>query len=481
MLKMYKELKRQINWLRQQVKCLFQKIEDLSAGTEQSLDDVVEVNPTTDNNIIMQSGGEQELVFQRLGTVGDQENPIFAMGRIINGGINEAKLRFIARDDAKYTSERAFFEMEGGGTVASLRDAEGSHYEGFIGVQQEPMFRISSTDVGGNQSSRIELGAGNNSATDVFIERLGDNILAFTLSGGVKQIIFPDSVFKPGGIVDAFQETGSTPGTPTTDVLKVYNQAGEMGQLDSNGNFRPFVSPDIKRVLGDSELIRNGFFGGPTEIDISIPLTETVVDVSASYEAFTRSNILMIVESIDDPINVGRKALRILDLQDENTEEAMSLSGTMEQFSNVTGIVQQKAFNFDGSTPEILIDNIDPALPFSAMRFVNTQESDLICINLVSGLQVATFGNTNVFTNTFVYSEYIDNGNTTIFREGEYTTNIIQRFLVPKSNIIIEAGDNTIYLDDDGWFENSVSLTNIFTVPQADRRFDIIITSISNV
>jgi len=222
-----------------------------AGNVDLSLDNTLTVNNVTAQPIIMQSATEQELIFQRLGTVGDQLNPVFSLGRIINGGINEAKLRFVGRDDSKYTTERAFFEMETGGTVASLREVEGSHYEGFIGAEQEPMFRISSTNLGGgNFSSRIELGSGGTNPTDVFIERQGPNQLGFVLSGGTKQIIYPDSVFKPSNIVDAFQNS-VTPSIPGAGVIKVYNKDGQLTQLDENGVESSLV-PGVLEVLTSS-------------------------------------------------------------------------------------------------------------------------------------------------------------------------------------------------------------------------------------
>lgn len=189
----------------------------------------------------------------------------------------------------------------------------------------------------------------------------------------------------------------------------------------------------------------------PVKLTLSNPLDPSfpIFDVSLTYKGEVYSELTMTVESIDDPVNAGRKALRILAIFDENTEEDFSLSGTMQIFTGVNTVVDSQTFNFDGSTPEILIDNIDPAASSTAMRLLNNTESDLICANTTSGDQIKTFGTSVVFNNTFTYSEYINGGNTSLDRVGNYTTNQVKTVNVPKGKILLN-NINEIVVDLDG-------------------------------
>lgn len=200
-----------------------------------TLDQVVEQNPVTARDVIFQKNGEQSLIFQRLGNVGITDNPRFLVGRIVNGGINEPKFRIGFQDDTEYTTEVFSWEVEPSGTMASLRQVVGSHIEGFIGTQVEPMYRISSTDLGlGNNSSRLELGPGGTQPTDVFLERTGNNEFRIVLSGGTKQIWYADAIFTPSGIMQVFQES-TTPTPAGAGTVKLYSKNGQMHQMDESG------------------------------------------------------------------------------------------------------------------------------------------------------------------------------------------------------------------------------------------------------
>ena len=178
---------------------------------------------------------EQAFIFQRLGIVGITENGRFLVGRIVNGGINEPKFRIGFQDDIEYTTEVFWWEVEPSGTMASLRQVVGSHIEAFIGQEVNPMFRISSTDLGsGNKGSRLELGAGADNATDVFLEKTGANEFRIVLSGGTKQIWFADAIFTPGGIMQVLQDS-ATPTAASAGTTKLYSKDGNLYQMDSTG------------------------------------------------------------------------------------------------------------------------------------------------------------------------------------------------------------------------------------------------------
>lgn len=227
-----------------------------------NIDSILGVGNVSNKNLIFQSTEEQELVFQRLGTFGDQVNPQIKLGRMVLGGIPEAKIRWLVKDDAKYLIDTAFFEMEGSGTVSSVRQKVGSNYEAFIGMQSQPTFRLATTDLDAGdgiiQSSRLELGSGEDNPTDVFLERLGPNQLGIILSGSAKRIFYADSEFKPSGIVDAWQETPDTPSTPGEGIIKVYNKNGVLTQLNSAGVETPLIGGNSGSSSGLELLTENG-------------------------------------------------------------------------------------------------------------------------------------------------------------------------------------------------------------------------------
>lgn len=185
-------------------------------------------------NILIDGVGENGIIIKRTGTIGtgSHVNPVFTMGRIVGGGIGEPKLRWTYSDDNIYTTEVVPFEIEPSGTAASVRTVAGSHFEGFIAGESEPLFRISS-DIGG--FSGLELGAGGASATDVHLRRSGANTMLLALGGGTKQIWYPDSVFKPAYITDAYEKTPAVPSTPSGDVIKLYNFNNKLHELDNTG------------------------------------------------------------------------------------------------------------------------------------------------------------------------------------------------------------------------------------------------------
>ena len=203
-------------------------------------------NPITGNiEIRSTNSNEKALILSKEGTVGITENPKFSFGRIVNGGINEPKLRILFIDDEAYTSEITCFEVEPSGTAASVRSVIGSHYEGFLEGEEKPLFRIASFLKDGNKSTRMEFGSGGNNETDIFLERWASWAFALVMGGSPKIIFYPDSILRQPGVVDAFQQTpiGQVVATPNPDVKKLFYREGKgLVELGGDGIEKPLVN-----------------------------------------------------------------------------------------------------------------------------------------------------------------------------------------------------------------------------------------------
>jgi hypothetical protein len=167
-----------------------------------------------DGNQLIEGGGETAVVMKRGGAVGDTLNPIFALGRIVAGGIMQPVYRLLYSDDAK--AERSVFEVESTGTVASVSDGtRRSHFEAYVNNgDSEPAFRLNSyPDMG------LELGAGGSSQTDVAFRRNGSYSAKVEIGGDAKTIWHPDNVVIQGGagLVMSGQRIKQV-GTPTEDT-----------------------------------------------------------------------------------------------------------------------------------------------------------------------------------------------------------------------------------------------------------------------
>lgn len=128
-----------------------------------------------DGNIQIEGGDETAVVFKRdttffNGASGDSANPIFSLGRVIAAGDGDPEFRVIYSDDN--TTERSVFEFDRKGIVASVKPAIGSHFEGFIGGDPEPLFRLNSYP-----SMQLEMGDGGIAKTDVKLRRELDGSL----------------------------------------------------------------------------------------------------------------------------------------------------------------------------------------------------------------------------------------------------------------------------------------------------------------
>jgi len=142
-----------------------------------------------DGNILVEGGGEAALLFKRdftfNGVSGPSANPIFKLGRVNGAGDGDPELRVLYTDDA--TAERAVFEFDRKGIVASVKPDVGSHFEGFVAGDPEPRFRLSSFP-----AMQLEMGPGGATPTDVAIRREADNTMTLR-TGGSERMRIDDS------------------------------------------------------------------------------------------------------------------------------------------------------------------------------------------------------------------------------------------------------------------------------------------------
>ena len=140
-------------------------------------------------NILSFSGSEQSFTMKRTGTIGSgHDNPIFVLGRIIDGGLGYPEYRLLYSDDA--TSERPVFIMGSEGTISAVNDGtRRSQYEGYIqNLDVYPTFRLTSSP-----DMTLEFGPGGlTNDTDVKLQRNGTNSLKLIIGGSTQIIWYSD-------------------------------------------------------------------------------------------------------------------------------------------------------------------------------------------------------------------------------------------------------------------------------------------------
>jgi hypothetical protein len=143
--------------------------------------------------------------------------PQFRMGSIIAGGDGDPEIRWIYSDLSQ--SERSVFEFDKKGIVASVKIGYGSHFEGFISGEVNPLFRLNSSP-----SMSLELGSGSNNWTDVILRR-----------------------YDQGRLKILSQLSGGTAVTGSLDVANIYSSDGHLHLSSTFGTVA--VSGNLK-VLG---------------------------------------------------------------------------------------------------------------------------------------------------------------------------------------------------------------------------------------
>ncbi|MBI4346338.1 MAG: hypothetical protein HY553_05760, partial [Elusimicrobia bacterium] len=203
-----------------------------------------------EGNVLLSGSGERELRMQRTGL---ENNPAFKLGRIVTAGDGSPEFRVLYSDDA--TSERSVFEFDNKGIVASVKTAVGSHFEGFLAGDVEPMFRLNSFP-----QMQLELGAGGAAPTDVAMRRSAPGTLSMLTNGIERARIGTGLVVAATMTVqgEAFSVGGST--------LAV--SAGRIGI----GTSAPVYRLDVVRTTDDPYPLRVYAPASSNQVDGSIIL-----------------------------------------------------------------------------------------------------------------------------------------------------------------------------------------------------------------
>ncbi|MBI4351887.1 MAG: DUF1566 domain-containing protein, partial [Elusimicrobia bacterium] len=163
-------------------------------------------------NILLRNSGGQAI---RMVNTGIADNPEFRVGRILTAGDGSSAWRVLYTDDA--TPEIPVFEFDQKGIVASVKPTVGSHFEGFISGEVNPLFRLNSFP-----TMQLEFGAGGASATDVIMRRVSANTLGLRTAGADRLLIDPSgnigiSTGLPQGRLDVLAA-----GSAQTDMTQLW-------------------------------------------------------------------------------------------------------------------------------------------------------------------------------------------------------------------------------------------------------------------
>ncbi|HEY7547040.1 MAG TPA: twin-arginine translocation signal domain-containing protein, partial [Blastocatellia bacterium] len=147
-----------------------------------------------DGNFLIEGGGETAIKIKRdftiTGKSGESPFPIFEFGRITQAGDGDPELVFFYSDDIIRSNpdmnkrEVKILEVDRKGILASVKpvlegksrdDSTGSHFEGFIAKEVEPLFRLNSgpnpDQPGSGPRMRLEMGPGGSTPVDVAVQR----------------------------------------------------------------------------------------------------------------------------------------------------------------------------------------------------------------------------------------------------------------------------------------------------------------------
>lgn len=147
-----------------------------------------------DGNILLEGGGETAMIFKRgqvftgettYGTTHPSApfiNPIFQIGRIIQGGDGAPQFRWMFAADNH--AERVVFELDSEGILSSVRQAgvRGSHFEAHRAGDAQPLFRLNSYP-----HMQLQMGNGGDDDTDTAIGRTAPNTLTVSVGSGAAE------------------------------------------------------------------------------------------------------------------------------------------------------------------------------------------------------------------------------------------------------------------------------------------------------
>lgn len=228
-----------------------------------------------DGNILLEGGGETAMLFKRGQTLTGETtygtthpnapfiNPIFQIGRIIQGGDGAPQFRWMFAADNH--TERVVFELDSEGILSSVRQSgvRGSHFEAHREGDAHPLFRLNSYPY-----MQLQMGPGGPGDTDIAIMRGSANtgflqvgppanqetILEWS-NDGIKinngSLIFPDDTIQ------------STAGFGAPGVSQVWQNVSASRTLDtvyqntSNSAISVSVQSDLCTIVVGSTLTPN--------------------------------------------------------------------------------------------------------------------------------------------------------------------------------------------------------------------------------
>jgi hypothetical protein len=183
-----------------------------------------------DGNLLIEAERETAVIIKRharfTGKSGISLNPIFSLGRIQQGGDGDPAFRFFYRDDS--TPEQSVLEFDRKGIVASVARERGSHFEGFISGDPQPLFRLNSYP-----KMRLEMGSGGSTPVDVAVERTGTRTLTFqtnqSLDPGQPKWVERARINSTGlQITSGYLKLNTSAGLPPAAHCDAPNEVGRM-------------------------------------------------------------------------------------------------------------------------------------------------------------------------------------------------------------------------------------------------------------
>lgn len=266
-----------------------------------------------DGNLLLEGGGETALIVKRDvtftgGPSGESQNPIFSCGRIVQAGDGDPEFRCLYSDDM--SPEITVLEFDRKGIVASVKSDFGSHFEGFISGDPEPLFRLNSFP-----AMQLELGPGGSTPTDAIIRRPETATISF-LTGGAERMRI-NNVGRVGIGTDAPMAALHVAGD-----LKVDGMIMEPSDLRLKSNVRTLDSALEKLVrLRGVSFERRGQSGGRAKLgviaqEVEREFPELVVADENGYKAVDYSGLMSpVIEALKElrAENEALKALVCLD------------------------------------------------------------------------------------------------------------------------------------------------------------------------
>lgn len=126
-------------------------------------------------NALLDGASENAIIVKRTGVIGLRTDPIFSIGRIIAGGVNEPVFRWMYQDSVQ--AERQVLDIESTGTFANILDnTRRSMFESYrVANTVFPTFRLND-----EPDMTLEMGAGGSRVAIGGMVRTGGNLVTVT-------------------------------------------------------------------------------------------------------------------------------------------------------------------------------------------------------------------------------------------------------------------------------------------------------------